>query len=105
MISNDELRELIIETLDKNKAEDVTIIDLINKSNIADYMIIATGRSNKHASSVAQILLQKIKETGRKYSVEGLDYGDWVLIDTMDILVHIFNKEKRELYSLEKLWQ
>lgn len=99
------LKDLIIETLDKNKAEDIAIIDLKDKSNIADFMIIATGRSNKHVSSVAQILVQKIKETNRKYAVEGLDYGDWVLIDTMDILVHLFNKEKRELYALEKLWQ
>ncbi len=105
MLSSLELKDLIITVLDKYKAEDVTIIDLKNKSDIADFMIIATGRSNKHAASTAELVIKQVKDNGRRCSVEGMETGDWVLIDTMDILVHIFNKEKRELFALENLWQ
>jgi len=104
MISLD-LKDLIIATLDKNKAEDIVVIDLKNKSDIADFMIIATARSNKHAASTAELAIKEIKNNGLSCTVEGMDTGDWVLVDTMDILVHIFNKEKREIFALEKLWQ
>ena len=105
MISPTQLKDLIVTTLDKHKAEDIVVIDLKNKSDIADFMVIATGRSNKHAASTAELVIKEIKDNGRRCSVEGIEAGDWVLVDTMDILVHLFNKEKRELYALEKLWQ
>ncbi len=100
-----ELKDLIIATLEKHKAENIIVIDLNNKSDIADFMIIATGRSNKHSASTAEFVISEIKDHGRRCSVEGIETGDWVLVDTMDILVHIFNKEKREIFALEKLWQ
>lgn len=105
MANSLELKDIIVDALNEHKAENITVIDLKNKSDIADFMIIATGRSNKHAASTAEIAVKYIKDNGHRCSVEGLETGDWVLIDTMDILVHIFNKEKRELYALEKLWQ
>jgi ribosome-associated protein len=105
MISPTQLKDLIVTTLDKHKAEDIVVIDLKNKSDIADFMVIATGRSNKHTASTAELVIKEIKDNGRRCSVEGIEAGDWVLVDTMDILVHLFNKEKRELYALEKLWQ
>jgi ribosome-associated protein len=105
MISILELKELIVSTLDKHKAEDIVVIDLNNKSDIADFMIIATARSSKHSASTAELIIKEIKDQGMGCTVEGIETGDWVLIDTMDILVHIFNKEKRELFALEKLWQ
>ena len=103
--SSIELKDAIVATLDKYKAEDVTVIDLKKKSEIADFMIIATGRSNKHVVSTAEFVIAEIKDLGNKCFVEGMNSSDWVLIDTLDILVHIFNKEKREHYALEQLWQ
>ena len=100
-----ELKDIIVSTLDTHKAENITVIDLKNKSDIADFMIIATGRSNKHVASSAEFVIEQIKNRGNKCLVEGMDNSDWVLIDALDILVHIFNKEKRELYALEQLWQ
>lgn len=100
-----ELKDIIVHTLEEHKAEDITVIDLKNKSDIADYMIIATGRSSKHVSSTADFVMEKVKERGNPYIVEGMGNSEWVLIDTLDIIVHLFSKEKRELYALEKLWQ
>lgn len=100
-----ELKDIIVHTLEEHKAEDITVIDLKNKSDIADYMIIATGRSSKHVSSTADFVMEKVKERGNPYIVEGMGHSEWVLIDTLDIIVHLFSKEKRELYALEKLWQ
>jgi len=100
-----ELRDVIVETLEQHKAENVTVIDLKNKSDIADFMIIATGRSSKHVASTADFVMEQIKIRGGQYLVEGMSNSDWVLIDTLDIIVHIFSKEKRDLYALEQLWQ
>lgn len=100
-----ELRDVIVETLENHKAEDITIIDLKGKTSIAEYMIIATGRSSKHVSSTADFVMEEIKKRDGQYLVEGMNNSEWVLIDTLDIIVHIFSKEKRELYALEKLWQ
>ncbi len=100
-----ELKDLIVTTLESSKAENITVIDLKSKSDIADFMIIATGRSNKHVASVAELVMDQIKEVGCKYFVEGMSSSDWVLIDTLDVIVHVFSKEKRDLYSLEQLWQ
>ena len=100
-----EFKDMLVTELDQHKAENITVIDLKNKSNIADFMIIATGRSNKHVAATAEIIIDKIKDSGRKCFVEGLGNSDWVLVDALDILVHIFNKEKREHYALEEMWQ
>ncbi len=101
----DELKDVIIATLDNHKAENITVIDLKNKTDIAEYMIIATGRSSKHVASTADFVMEQIKERDIQYIVEGMKNSDWVLIDTLDIIVHLFSKEKRELYALEQLWQ
>ncbi len=99
------LCDLIVATLEEHKAENISVIDLKDKSDIAEYMIIATGRSNKHVASTAEYVMEKIKENGCKYFVEGMQNSDWVLIDTLDIIIHLFSKEKRDYYSLEQLWQ
>ncbi len=100
-----ELRDIIVETLEQHKAENITVIDLKNKSDIADFMIIATGRSSKHVASTADFVMEQIKARGGQYLVEGMNNSDWVLIDTLDIIVHLFSKEKRDHYALEQLWQ
>jgi ribosome-associated protein len=105
MINSIEIKDLVVLLLDKHKAEDITVIDLKNKSSIADFMVIATGRSNKHVSSTAELIVDELKKLDKKCLVEGMKNSDWVLIDTMDVLVHIFSKESREHYALEKLWQ
>ncbi len=100
-----ELKDGIINVLNKHKAEDITVIDLKGKSDVAEIMIIATGRSNKHVSSTAEFVIEEIKNSGNNCFTEGLKNSDWVLIDAMDILVNIFNRESREHYALEQLWQ
>jgi ribosome-associated protein len=95
----------IIHWLDEAKAEHVVTIDLAGKSSIGDYMVIATGRSDRHVSAVAEQLQRKLKEKGLgRVRTEGLQAGDWVLLDTGDIIVHVFRPEVREFYNLEKMW-
>jgi ribosome-associated protein len=92
-------------SLDDDKAEDIVAIDLAGKSSIGDHMVIATGRSNRQVSAMADHLIGKLKQTGvRRISVEGMTTGDWVLIDAGDIIVHLFRPEVREFYALEKMW-
>ena len=87
------------------KAEDTTTIDLRGKSAIADYMVIASGRSNRHVGSVADRVVDDLNKAGCKgVRVEGMPHCDWVLIDAGDILVHVFRPEARAFYSLEKMW-
>lgn len=98
--------ETVITCLDDSKAEKVTTIDIRDKSALADYMVIASGRSNRHVSAVADHLLRELKSIGFKsIKVEGLQNSDWVLIDIGDIIVHVFRPEVRDFYSLEKMWQ
>jgi ribosome-associated protein len=103
-LSITELRDVIVNTLEEYKAEDIAVIDLKGKTDIADFMIIATGKSSKHVASTAEFVIGKIKENDSPYIVEGQN-SDWVLVDTMDIITHIFTKDTRELYDLEQLWQ
>jgi ribosome-associated protein len=104
--SSDELLARILSSLDDDKAEDVVQIDLRGKTEIGDYMVIASGRSTRQVSSMAEKLVDRLKqEFGRLSKVEGKDAGDWVLIDTGDVIVHIFRPEVREFYQLEKMWQ
>lgn len=96
----------IITSLDENKAEDVVVIPLAGKSEMADNMVIASGRSTRQVSALADMLFKKIKEeTGIICRLEGKDSGDWVLIDCGDAVVHLFRPEVREFYQLEKMWQ
>lgn len=95
----------IISNLDDNKALDITSIPLEGKSDIADHLVIATGTSSRHVSSLAQRIVDNLKDYGLKgINAEGLEKGDWVLIDGGDIIVHLFREEVRDFYNLEKLW-
>ena len=99
------LKKIIISTLDSNKALDIVSIDLKNKSSMADYMIIASGTSSRHIQSLSEQVLNKFKDRGIINSkIEGKDSNDWKLIDGVDLIVHIFNPEKRKFYELEKIW-
>lgn len=99
------LHKLIVKSLDDDKAEDIVSIDLTGKSSVADFLIIASGRSSRQVGAIAEHLVERIaRETGRKVRAEGKTAGDWVLIDTGDIVVHIFRPEIRGFYNLEKMW-
>ncbi|MGU3401211.1 ribosome silencing factor [Brucellaceae bacterium D45D] len=92
-------------SLENSKAESIIPIDIRGKSSIGDYMIVASGRSHRHVAAVADHLLQALRDAGCKdMRVEGLESGDWVLIDTGDIVVHVFRPEIREFYNIEKIW-
>ena len=102
-ISN--LKKIILNTLDSNKALDVISIDLANKSSMADYMIIASGTSSRHIQALSEQVLEQFKNNGIiNCKIEGKDSNDWKLIDGIDLIVHIFNPEKRKFYELEKMW-
>ena len=100
-----DLKNIIIKTLDSNKAEDIVSIDLKNKSSMADHMIIASGNSSRHIQALSEQVLEKFKNNGvTNCKIEGQDSNDWKLIDGIDLIVHIFNPEKRKFYELEKIW-
>mgnify|MGYP003660397002 CR=1 FL=1 len=97
--------ELVLSSLDDDKAEEIVTIDLQGKTSIADYMIVANGRSNRQVAAIAQHLTQRLKDAGHGVcQVEGLRQGDWVLIDAGDIIIHLFRPEVRAFYNLEKMW-
>ncbi|MCA8867135.1 MAG: ribosome silencing factor [Rhodobacteraceae bacterium] len=99
------LLKLVLDSLDKDKAEDVIPIALKGKSEMADYMVIASGRSSRQVISMAEKLSDRLKEElGRGCRMEGRQTGDWVLLDCGDVVVHIFRPEVREFYQLEKMW-
>jgi ribosome-associated protein len=99
------LLDLILTSLDDDKAEDVIVIDLKGKSEMADHMVIASGRSTRQVVAMSEKLTDRLKqELGVLSKVEGKDAGDWVLIDTGDVVVHVFRPEVREFYQLEKMW-
>ena len=99
------LKNIIISTLDINKAQDIISIDLKDKSSMADYMIIASGTSSRHIQSLSEQVLDKFKDKGIKNSkIEGKESSEWKLVDGIDIIVHIFHPEKRKFYELEKMW-
>ena len=99
------LLETILESLDQDKAEEVVAIDLRAKTEIADYMVIGSGRSSRQVISISEKLVERLKHGhGCAASVEGKEHGDWILIDAGDVIVHIFRPEVREFYQLEKLW-
>jgi ribosome-associated protein len=95
----------IVQWLDEAKAEGVVTIDLAGKSSIGDFMVIASGRTDRHVGAIAEQLQKKLKDRGLgRVRTEGLEVCDWVLIDTGDIIVHVFRPEVREFYNLEKMW-
>ena len=101
----DETLRVILACLDDMKAEDITTIDLSGKSSIGDYMVVATGRSQRHVGAVADNVVENVKDAGvQRVRVEGLKQGDWVLIDAGDVIVHVFRPEVRGFYNLEKMW-
>jgi len=98
--------DLVLASLDDSKAEDIVSIDIRGKSSLGDHMVIASGRSNRHVSAVADHLITALKDAGLGFPrVEGLAAADWVLIDAGDVIVHVFRPEVREFYNLEKMWQ
>jgi len=100
-----DLKKIIIQTLDINKALDIVSIDLKDKSSMAEYMIIASGTSSRHIQSLSEQVLEKFKDYGMKDSkIEGKDSTEWKLVDGIDLIVHIFHPEKRKFYELEKMW-
>ena len=99
------LKKTIVNILDSNKASDIVTIDLKNKSSMADYLIIASGTSSRHMQALSEIVLEKFKNNGIKNcKIEGTNSNNWKLIDGIDVIVHIFNPEKRNFYELEKMW-
>ena len=99
------LADFILDVLDENSAQDTILIDIKGKSSVADFMIITSGRSNRHVGALADYVLRGLKAEGEKQvSVEGQDASDWVLIDAGDVILHIFRPEVRAFYNLEKIW-
>ena len=99
------IKERIEIILDNNKAKNIISIDLKKKSYIADYMIIASGTSSRHLQSLSENLVSELKKIGiANCRIEGRESADWKLVDAIDVIVHIFNPEKREFYDLEKIW-
>ena len=95
----------ILSSLEDDKAEDIVQIDLRGKSSIADFMVIASGRSTRQVGAISEKLVDRLKQDYRlSCKVEGKDAGDWVLIDAGDVIVHVFRPEVREFYQLEKMW-
>jgi ribosome-associated protein len=101
----DKTLNMILSRLDKMKAEDTVTIDLRGKSAFSDYMVVTTGRVNRHVGAIAENVVKGLKENGiLSAHTEGLPNCDWVLIDSGDVIVHIFRPEVREFYNLERLW-
>ena len=99
------LKKTIEQILYDNKAIDISSIDLKDKSSVADYMIVASGTSSRHLQALSEMILEKLKKEGvSNCHLEGKNSNDWKLIDGIDIVVHIFNPEKRKFYNLEKMW-
>jgi ribosome-associated protein len=104
-IDVEKLHQLVLKSLDDDQALEVVSIPLEGKSNIADHMVIASGRSTRQVASMATKLADRIKqEFGRNVRIEGLPTADWVLIDADDVIVHIFRPEVRSFYNLERMW-
>ena len=100
-----EIKKNIEQILDNNKAQNITSINLKNKSYIADYMIVASGTSSRHLQSLSEILVAELKKLGvEDCRIESKESSEWKLVDAHDVIVHIFHPEKREFYDLEKMW-
>ncbi|MBM3468880.1 MAG: ribosome silencing factor [Alphaproteobacteria bacterium] len=95
---------LIQKILDDKKAENIVILNLIGKTSITDYMIIASGQSSRQVGSIAEALQLELKSHDINTAIEGVPQCDWVLVDAIDVIIHIFKPEVREFYNLEKMW-
>ena len=100
----EQILDIITIALDDGKANDVVVMDLQGKTSIANYMVVASGTSQRHVAALAEQVQMKLKASGFKATVEGEDKADWVLIDAFDVIVHIFKPEVREFYYIEKMW-
>ncbi len=99
------IKKIIEKTLDSNKASNIVSINLKKKSYIADYMIIASGRSSRHLQSLSEIIVVELKKIGlTNCRIEGKGSNDWKLVDAIDVIVHLFHPDKRKFYDLEKMW-
>ena len=99
------LLDLVLNSLQDDKAEDIVTIDLKGKSSIADHMVVASGRSTRQVAAITEKLHSRIKDTtGYISKIEGKGAGDWVLLDAGDVIIHVFRPEVREFYQLEKMW-
>ena len=103
-IDAEEILRMVLVRLDDMKAEDTLTIDLRDKSSIGDYMVVASGRSNRHVGSVADRVVEDLHKVGVAARVEGIPHCDWVLIDAGDVIVHVFRPEVRAFYNIEKMW-
>ncbi len=104
-VSSEELLAKVLASLDDDKAEEVVQIDLRGRSDMADYMVICSGRSSRQVASISEKLVDRLKQDfGRLSRIEGKETGDWVLIDAGDVIVHVFRPEVRDFYQLEKMW-
>jgi len=105
LVEPERLLEMVQSSLEDDKAEDLVVVDLAKKSNIADFMVIASGRSNRQVGAMAVKLRERLKAEGISgISVEGAERCDWVLLDAGDVIVHLFRPEVRTFYNLEKMW-
>jgi ribosome-associated protein len=103
--SSDALLALVLKSVDDDKAEDIVQIDLRGRSDVADYMVICSGRSSRQVAAISEKLADRLKQEMRiSVRMEGKETGDWVLIDAGDVIVHVFRPEVREFYQLEKMW-
>ncbi len=100
----EQVTDLVLASLDDDKAEEVVVIDLRGRTSIADAMVIASGRSARQVGAMAEHLMEKLKAAGLRPSSEGMPQCDWVLIDGGDVIVHLFRPEVRGFYNLEKMW-
>jgi ribosome-associated protein len=100
----EEILQLVLRRLDDMKAEDILTINLKDKSSIGDYMVVSSGRSHRHVGSVADRVVEDLREAGVHARIEGIPHCDWVLIDAGDVIVHVFRPEVRAFYNLEKMW-
>jgi ribosome-associated protein len=100
----EEILRLVLARLDDMKAEDTLTIDVRNRTSIGDYMVVASGRSQRHVGSVADRIVEDLHKAGVAARVEGVPHCDWVLIDAGDVIVHVFRPEVRAFYNLEKMW-
>lgn len=100
------LKDLVFSSLDTDKAEDIEIIDIQNQSSLADYMVVASGRSSRQVAALADKLVERLHQAGVKdVRIEGQRQGDWVVVDAIDIIIHLFRPEVRAFYNIEKMWR
>nr|WP_245218910.1 ribosome silencing factor [Rubellimicrobium aerolatum] len=104
-MTSEELLKVVLDSLDDDKAEEIVTIDLRGRSEMGDFMVIASGRSTRQVAAIAEKLADRLKqEHGLLSKIEGKETADWVLIDTGDVIVHVFRPEVRDFYQLEKMW-